>query len=111
MKHEDSQLNKLRHDITLNKNDSITKRIASIGFKNLKSVTEHDLYLEAEQERIKLFSAKANMNDTTTLLNMGNSPKADKFKQRMRETVRIKPIKVQDSILVSQEDHSNHVVF
>ena len=89
MKYEDSQLNKIRNDITLNKNDSITKRIASIGFKNLKSVTEHDLYLEAEQERIKLFSAKANMNDTSTLLNMGDSPKANKFKQRMRDPVRV----------------------
>ena len=94
MKHEDSQLNKIRHDITLNKNDSVTKRIASIGFKNLKSVTEHDLYLEAEQERIKVFSAKASMNDTSTLLNMGDSPKVNMFRQRMKDPVRIQPIKV-----------------
>jgi hypothetical protein len=46
-------------------------------------VAEHDLFIEAEQERIKQFEARANINDTESLLNMGRSPKTDLFKKRI----------------------------
>jgi hypothetical protein len=80
IKNEERQLNKIVNELGLRSGEKISQRISKIGIKNLKSVTEQDLSEEAEIERDRQFSANANINDTSTLLNMGNSPKADIFK-------------------------------
>ena len=80
VKNEERQLNKIINELGLRSGDVISQRISKIGIKNLKSVTDIELSVEAEIERDRIFSAKVNTNDTSTLLNMGNSPKADIFK-------------------------------
>jgi hypothetical protein len=74
----------------------ISQRSSKIGIKNLKSVTENDLFLEAEIDKDKQFSKNINLNDTSTLLNMGETPKADIFKSRIKG-FNFNPLKTFDS--------------
>jgi hypothetical protein len=66
---EEKQLNKIKIELGLKGGDIIAKRISSVGIKTIKGITEHDLFMEAEQERIKQFEAKANINNSESLLN------------------------------------------
>lgn len=50
------------------------------------------------------------MNDTTSLLNMGNSPKADRFKERIKECKKLE-LKIENRGSVLSHVPDNKVVF